>query len=118
MAQGNTSRSQPSIRSSHRRQATPRHKGAKNFRKWDELWEKVYVSDKNATVLTSSYASSSLKEITFGSRVRVSQFGQGRTAYTSFGHSSNAFESEDFKILLQRLVEWSATGQVTIPISR
>ena len=97
----------------------PVTKGLKNFRKWDELWEKVYVSDKIATVLTSSYASSEFKgDNIWEPSTWVSQFGQGRTAYTSFGHSSNAFESEDFKILLQRLVEWSATGQVTIPISR
>lgn len=45
----------------------------------------------------------------------VGQFGKGRTAYTSLGHDATAFKSPQFRVLLARLVEWTATGEVTIP---
>ncbi len=96
----------------------PVTKGLSNFRKWDELWEKVYVSSEGATVLTSNYASSEFKgDDVWEPSTFVSQFGKGRTAYTSLGHDAKAFESDEFKVLLARLVEWAATGEVTIPVS-
>jgi len=94
----------------------PVTKGLSNFRKWDELWEKIYVSSKDATVLTSSYASKEFKgDDVWEPSTLVSQFGKGRTAYTSFGHDGRAFKSKEAQVLLARLVEWAATGEVTIP---
>ena len=90
--------------------------GLINFRKWDELWEKIYVSSEGATVLTSSFASKEYRgDDVWEPSTLVSQFGKGRTAYTSLGHDTKAFESPEFRILLARLVEWAATGEVTIP---
>lgn len=98
-------------------QEHPVTKGLANFRKWDELWEKVHVSAENCTILTSSYASSQFKgDDAWEPSTFVAQFGQGRTAYTSFGHAAKAFDSKDFNLLLARLVEWAATGAVTIPV--
>jgi len=97
-------------------QEHPVTKGLANFNKWDELWEQVHVSAENCTVLTSSYASSQFKgDDVWEPSTFVAQFGQGRTAYTSFGHDPKAFKSHDFNVLLARLVEWAATGAVTIP---
>jgi type 1 glutamine amidotransferase len=97
-------------------QEHPVTKGLANFNKWDELWEKVHVSAEDYTVLTSSYASSKFRgDDVWEPSTFVAQFGQGRTAYTSFGHAPKAFESHDFNVLLARLVEWTATGAVTIP---
>lgn len=97
-------------------QEHPVTKGLANFNKWDELWEQVHVSAENYTVLTSSYASSQFKgDDVWEPSTFVAQFGQGRTAYTSFGHAPKAFKSHDFNVLLARLVEWAATGAVTIP---
>jgi len=91
--------------------------GLKNFKKWDELWEKIYVSSKGATVLTSSFSSKKFKgDDIWEPSTLISQFGKGRTAYTSLGHDTKAFESPEFRVLLARLVEWAATGEVTIPV--
>ncbi len=92
--------------------------GLKGFRKWDELWEKIYISAEGATVLTSNYASEQFKgDNVWEPSTVISQFGKGRTAYTSLGHDTKAFESPEFRILLARLVEWAGTGKVTIPAS-
>ncbi len=94
----------------------PVTKGLSDFKKWDELWEKVYISSEGATVLTSNYASKEFKgDDVWEPSTFVSQFGKGRTAYTSFGHDARAFKSPEFQVLLARLVEWAATGEVTIP---
>ena len=45
----------------------------------------VHVSAENFTVLTSSYASSQFKGMMLGAEYVCGSFGQGRTAYTSFG---------------------------------
>ncbi|MEM1221658.1 MAG: ThuA domain-containing protein [Verrucomicrobiota bacterium] len=90
--------------------------GLSDFRKYDELWEEIYISAQETTVLTSGFASSEFKggDVWEPTTV-ISSFGEGRTAYTSFGHDAEAFESQDFRILLARLVEWAGTGEVTIP---
>jgi type 1 glutamine amidotransferase len=94
----------------------PVTKAMSNFRKWDELWGKVYVAAKGATVLTSSFASKKFGgDDVWEPSTFVSRFGEGRTAYTSFGHDNRAFNSPEFRVLLARLVEWAATGKVTIP---
>ena len=91
-----------------------------NFKKYDELWEKLYISAKDVTILTSSFASSEFKgDNVWEPSTLVSRFGKGRTAYTSLGHDAKAFESNEFRVLLARLTEWAATGKVTIsPTSR
>ena len=94
----------------------PVTEGLKNFRKWDELWEKIYISSEDATVLTSNYASEEFKgDNVWEPSTVVSKFGKGRTAYTSLGHDDKSFKSAEFRVLLARLVEWAATGEVTIP---
>ncbi|MEM1026493.1 MAG: ThuA domain-containing protein [Planctomycetota bacterium] len=93
----------------------PITRGLGSFRKWDELWENVYVTSENATVLTSSFAAKEFGgDDVWEPSTFVSRFGEGRTAYTSFGHSAKSFESPAFRVLLARLVEWAATGEVTI----
>lgn len=94
----------------------PVTKGLGSFKKHDELWEKVYVASEGATTLTSSYASKKFKgDNVWEPSTFVSRFGEGRTAYTSLGHDAKAFESKEFRVLLARLVEWTATGEVTVP---
>ena len=97
-------------------QEHPVTKGLGNFKKWDELWEKIYVTPKDATVLTSSFAAKKFKgDDVWEKSTVVSTFGEGRTAYTAFGHDKRAFDCPAFRVLLARLVEWAATGRVTIP---
>ncbi|WP_018970890.1 ThuA domain-containing protein [Rubritalea marina] len=94
----------------------PVTKGLSNFKKWDELWESIHVTDKNAKVITSNFSSKeSGGEGIWEPSTLVSQYGKGRTAYTSLGHAGKAFDSKDFRVLFARLVEWAGTGEVTIP---
>ena len=46
-------------------------------------------------------------------QVMVSQFGKGRVFHTTFGHDGLALSSVDTVVLIQRGVEWAATGKVT-----
>ncbi|MEM0967578.1 MAG: ThuA domain-containing protein [Verrucomicrobiota bacterium] len=94
----------------------PVTEGLGDFSKYDELWESIYISAEDPVILTSGYASKEFRgDDVWEPTTLVSQFGEGRTAYTSFGHDVQAFESEEFQVLLARLVEWAATGEVTIP---
>ena len=93
----------------------PVTKGLSDFKKYDELWQKIKVAPENATVLTSNYSAKKYKgHDNWEPSTIVSSFGKGRTAYTSFGHDTRAFKSSEFRILLARLVEWAGTGEVTI----
>lgn len=49
-------------------------------------------------------------------QVMVSQFGKGRVFHTTFGHDGVALSSVDTVVLIQRGVEWAATGKVTQPV--
>lgn len=90
--------------------------GLGNFKMWDELWQKLDVADKDAQVLTSSYCAKEYKgRDVWEPSTFVGQFGEGRTAYTSFGHEVRSFEKPQLRVLFARLIEWAATGEVTIP---
>ena len=94
----------------------PVTKGLGNFKKYDELWQRIEVAPKESTVLTSNFSSKKYKgKDNWEPSTVVSKFGEGRTAYTSFGHDARAFESSEFRVLLARFVEWAATGEVAIP---
>jgi hypothetical protein len=93
----------------------PIMQGLGTFRKWDELWQRV-DAHPDAKLLASSYCAKEYKgDDNWEPNTFVKTFGKGRTAYNSFGHSRKSYESPEFRVLLARLVEWAATGHVTIP---
>jgi len=93
----------------------PVTKGLKNFQKRDELWQKIYISDPEAKVLTSSFSAKKYKGHDLWEKsTLVSKFGEGRTAYASLGHDQEALtESSELRTLIARLVEWAAKGKVS-----
>jgi hypothetical protein len=94
----------------------PITKGITGFKKWDELWHRIHAQP-GATVLASSYSTKESKGTdNWEPNTLVRNFGTGRTVYNSFGHSKEAYDSPEFRVLLARMVEWAATGEVTIPL--
>lgn len=83
----------------------------------DELYEQLRGPALEMQVLATAYASSK-----YGGSERhepmamTIQFDQGRVFHLALGHADYSMQCVGFATLLQRGCEWTATGEVTIPI--
>ncbi len=90
----------------------PITEGLNPFTTFDEFWQGVDLAP-GTTVLAEA---TPLKE--FGGSGKsepmalVTKFGEGRGFTLLLGHNARAMESDGFKTLLRRGVEWAATGAV------
>ena len=86
--------------------------GLKPFTTYDEFWQGVELAP-GTTVLAEA---TPLKEFKGSGKSEpmafITTFGDGRGFTLLLGHNTRAMESEGFKTLLRRGVEWAATGGV------
>ena len=86
----------------------PITKGMKDFKIFDELYAKLQ-GDTDIDVLVSAYSDWSEKEEPL---VFSRSYGQGRSVHNSLGHDFKAILNPNMVQLIQRSVEWAATGKV------
>ncbi|EWH08375.1 hypothetical protein DS2_17577 [Catenovulum agarivorans DS-2] len=80
----------------------------------DELYATLRGPAQNMTILATSLSHKNpKKEPRHEPVVMVIDYGKGRVFHTTLGHGDEAFESVSLITLLQRGVEWAATGEVT-----
>jgi type 1 glutamine amidotransferase len=80
----------------------------------DELYQNSLITP-GSEVLATAYSVKSLDPKNTGKHEPIlwaSSFGKGRVVNYSLGHDVEAMQSDGFKTLLLRGVEWAATGRV------
>ncbi len=78
----------------------------------DELYDRLRGPAENVTVLASA---NSEKTGEHEPMLMVIPFGKGRVFHTTLGHAVEAVGGLGFQVTFARGVEWTATGQVTLP---
>jgi uncharacterized protein len=87
----------------------PMTKGLEDFQTDDELYSKLQ-GDEPIHVLVESYSDWSKKtEPLFF----FHEYGKGRAVYNAFGHDGKALATPSVRKLIDRGVEWAATGKVS-----
>lgn len=88
----------------------PITRGLESFEVDDELYAKL-SGDAEIEVLASAYSdwSGKVEPIVF-----VKKYGKGRVAHDVLGHDKRARAHPTSRKIVQRSVEWAATGKVTI----
>jgi hypothetical protein len=87
---------------------------------WMHIGDELYANLRGPggmTVLATAYSDPANRGTGFDEpQVMVSQFGKGRVFHSTFGHDGLALSAVDTVVLIQRGVEWAATGKVTLPV--
>lgn len=86
----------------------PITQGIANFKIFDELYSKLQ-GDTEIDVLVSAYSDFSEKEEPL---VFARPYGKGRSVHNALGHDFKAILNPSMVQLIQRSVEWAATGKV------
>ena len=95
-------------------QPHPITRGLTNFLTTDELWHRTGLQT-NIQILATAHSAPEKQGTGQDEPVAlVTQFGRGRGFNLLLGHDVRAMESAGFQTLLQRGVEWAATGSVTV----
>jgi type 1 glutamine amidotransferase len=80
----------------------------------DECYAFLRGPAENVTILATAVSTKKEPELEQKEPVAmVVDYGKGRIFHTTLGHDTTAFECVGFITLLERGVEWAATGQVT-----
>ena len=84
--------------------------GLSDFKTEDELYAKL-TGDTEITVLATADSdwSGKTEPIVF-----VKDYGKGRVLQNVLGHGLDSKQNSDYQRLLNRCVEWAATGEVTV----
>ncbi|MEM9445978.1 MAG: ThuA domain-containing protein [Verrucomicrobiota bacterium] len=83
----------------------------------DECWAMLRGPAENMTVLATAKDQTKKAPTDRHEPVlMVIDYGKGRVVNTALGHDLDAFQGVGLITMLQRSVEWAATGKVTIPI--
>jgi uncharacterized protein len=97
------------------RKEHPITKGIREFKHGrDELYQNSLIT-AGSEVLATAYSEKSLDPKNTGKDEPIlwaSTFGKGRVVNNALGHDVEAMQSDGFKTLLIRGVEWAATGRV------
>lgn len=92
----------------------PVTRGMTAFTTLDELWHRPGIRP-GVMVIAESYSSADRRGTgAWEPGAMVNSFGQGRNFTLLLGHHAPAMQSDGFRALLARGVEWAATGEVTI----
>ena len=78
----------------------------------DELYHGLRGPAENVTVLASALSDKTNEQEPM---LMVIPFGQGRVFHTARGHAVDAVNGRGLQVTFARGVEWSATGNVTLP---
>lgn len=84
----------------------------------DELYQNSKITP-GSTVLVTAYSEKSKDPKNTGEHepmVWVAMYGKGRVYHNALGHDVEAMQSEGFKTLMIRGVEWAATGKAFSPV--
>ncbi|WP_282122995.1 ThuA domain-containing protein [Algibacter mikhailovii] len=80
----------------------------------DECYAYLRGPAENVTILATAVSSLKAPELEQKEPVAMTiKYGKGRVFHTILGHDTKAFECVGFITMLQRGVEWAATGKVT-----
>jgi type 1 glutamine amidotransferase len=93
--------------------------GIKEFRHGrDELYQNSVILP-GSTVLATAHSVKSVDPKNTGldePMVWIATYGKGRVYHNVMGHDVEAMQSDGFKVLMIRGVEWAATGEVRAPL--
>jgi type 1 glutamine amidotransferase len=84
----------------------------------DELYQNSLITP-GSEVLVTAYSDLAKDPKNTGKHepmVWVATYGKGRVCQNALGHDVEAMQSDGFKTLMIRCVEWAGTGQVSYPV--
>jgi len=80
----------------------------------DELYDSLCGPAQNMDVLATAHSDPANKGTGLDEPMLMAiRYGKGRVFHTTLGHDTDAMQSVDFIVTLQRGAEWAATGKVT-----
>jgi len=80
----------------------------------DELYDSLCGPLKEGAILATAYSDPANKGTGLNEPMLMAMpYGKGRVFHTTLGHDTDAMQSVDFIVTLQRGAEWAATGKVT-----
>lgn len=79
----------------------------------DELYHALRGPAENLSLLGVAFSSATEREEPM---LMTLSYGKGRVFHTPMGHSDDSMRCAGFQTVLERGVEWAATGAVTLPV--